>query len=149
MNFGFRAIFSCFSFCLFLSICLVMLDVKWRELAPSNSVSLEVLESSRSFETSSQMGWKARPNFIDLHQNGLDWWGFFLSHYGFRARPINGELIGFMCRSLNQKNVPWSLRPIRDCLIIECFLEVKIPKYSNWDIFSWHRWEFSNLEFHT
>ena len=62
----------------------------------------------------------------------MDWIGeAFLSHYGFRARPINGELIGFMCRSLNQKNVPWSLRPIRDCLIIECFLEVKIPKYSH------------------
>ena len=25
---------------------------------------------------------------------------YFLSHYGFRARPINGELIGFMCREL-------------------------------------------------
>ena len=47
----------------FLSICLVMLDVKWRELAPSNSVSLEVLESSRSFETSSANGLKGTPEF--------------------------------------------------------------------------------------
>ena len=104
MNFGFRAIFSCFSFCLFLSICLVMLDVKWRELAPSNSVSLEVLESSRSFETSSANGLKGTPefhrftstySFTDVYL-GV----YFLSHYGFRARPINGELIGFMCREL-------------------------------------------------
>ena len=119
-----------FLFCL--SICLEMLDVKWRELAPSNSVSASFRKQHENSKTSSQMALKkGAPEF---HRFTSKWIGLvrlFLSHYGFRARPINGELIGFMCRSLNQKNVPWSLRPIRDCLIIECFLEVKIPKYSN------------------
>ena len=71
------------------------------------------------------MALKGAPEFHRFTSTWTIVEAFFLSHYGFRARPINWELIGFMCCSLNQKNavVPWANYRL-------AFLD---PKYSNWD----------------
>ena len=122
-----------FLFCL--SICLEMLDVKWRELAPSNSVSASFRKQHENSKTSSQMALKkGAPEF---HRFTSTWVGlvrlFCRIMVFVRDQLMESWLVSCVAH-WTKKMCRGPLGQLEIALLLPLF-EAKIPKYSNWHIF--------------